>query len=172
MQEKVREEILEVMGDSETLTFEHLQDMKYLDNVINESFRNMSVVPFLERMCTKDYKIPDSEYVIKKGDKVQVWNGDMVLNPDNYIDPLNFNPDNWNSENKPDKFTHFMFGQGPRNCVGMRFALLGLKVALVHSLAKIRLTKCEKTVEKMEIDPKSVTGALKGGVWFRPEIIN
>ena len=68
-----------------------------------------------------------------------------------------------------------------------RFATLGLKVALVHTLSKMKLTRflipplnfillilfrCEKTVDKMEVDPSSIAGAFKGGVWFRPEIVD
>lgn len=171
VQDRVREEIIEVTGESETFTFEHLQNMKYLDNVMNESFRFTNANSFLERVCTRDYRIPDSDYVIRKGDNVQFWNGDFVKDPENFYDPENFNPDNWESENNPDKFTQYMFGQGPRNCVGMRFATLGLKIAVVHTLTKFKLNKCEKTVDKMEVDPASIQGSFKGGVWFRPEII-
>ena len=37
------------------------------------------------------------------------------------------------------------FGYGPRNCIGMRLATYGLKVAVVHILRYHRLTVCEKT---------------------------
>ena len=39
VQERLREEIEEVLGDSEKITAEHLRDMKYTENVINEALR-------------------------------------------------------------------------------------------------------------------------------------
>lgn len=39
VQERLREEIEEVLGDSERITADHLRDMKYTENVINEALR-------------------------------------------------------------------------------------------------------------------------------------
>ena len=37
------------------------------------------------------------------------------------------------------------FGHGPRNCIGMRLALLEMKAAMVSILQNYRIIKCEKT---------------------------
>ena len=59
------------------------------------------------------------------------------------------------------------FGQGPRACLAMRFAQLETKVALVSILRKFDLLTCSKTVEKIELDPKSPFGGNKGGLWIK-----
>ena len=50
-------------------------------------------------------------------------------------------------ENKKDRNPyHFIpFGNGPRNCIGMRLALQELKVAIIHVLRKVKVSKCKKT---------------------------
>jgi cytochrome P450 len=69
----------------------------------------------------------------------------------NFKNPAVFDPENFAPENAPNKFGMLMFGQGPRNCIGMRYALLAIKVALVHLLRKYRLVPCAKTTEKIEV---------------------
>ena len=71
-QNRVREEIEEVLGDSKKIKFEHLQDMKYMENFINESARCYGIANNLERMCTKEYNLPGTDFVVPVGMYVQV----------------------------------------------------------------------------------------------------
>lgn len=57
IQEKARQEILDVVGDSKTITAEHLKDLKYLENVINEALRFYGITSNLQRICTKDHNL-------------------------------------------------------------------------------------------------------------------
>ncbi|CAF0708583.1 unnamed protein product [Brachionus calyciflorus] len=75
-------------------------------------------------------------------------------NPEIYPDPDRFDPERFNDENKQkrENNTYLPFGNGPRNCLGMRFALLEMKLALALTLSKFRFETCDKTPEKIEID--------------------
>ena len=102
---------------------------------INESLRMDSIFPAHERLCTKDYKIPGTEIVVPKGNFVRVFVKDIIESGDNFVNPGKFDPENFNPENKPNKFGFQTFGQGPRNCIGMRsdMLLLSLLYLLSHS---------------------------------------
>jgi cytochrome P450 len=43
------------------------------------------------------------------------------------------------------QYTYMLFGIGPRNCVGMRFALMEAKTAVVHLIDKFKFVKSANT---------------------------
>ena len=154
IQEKLRQEILEVVGDEENLTFEHIQSMKYMDNVLYETLRKSH--PFahiLERECTQDYKIPGTDYVVRKGEVVNFsfLYERMKESKSSFINPEEFDPSNFDHSNNPDHFSFLGFGQGPRNCVGKRYAMITMKLALVPLLKNYRLVKTENSPEELKL---------------------
>jgi len=164
-QQRVFEEIEEVVGDEE-LTFSMLQDLKYMDKFISETFRANDVLTTHERLCTKDYKIPGTEFIIPKGRYVKIPVHEICVNHNNFYNPLEFDPENFDAKNAPNKFGSMFFGQGPRNCIGMRYALLTIKVSLVCLLQKHQLVRSAKTVDKLLLDPSNPQ-AFKDGVFIR-----
>ena len=168
VQEKVHAEIDDVIGETDTITFDMVQNLKYMDCFISECFRHQNFVTSLERCCVKDYRVPGTDITIPKGKFVKVVTTNMTFSDKNFKNPTEFDPDNFAPENKPNKFGLMIFGQGPRNCVGMRYALLTLKLALLYLLRKHRLVKGTKTNDKLEVDVTNFN-VFKGGVFMKME---
>eukprot|EP00092_Neocalanus_flemingeri_P034479 GFUD01037490.1.p1 GENE.GFUD01037490.1~~GFUD01037490.1.p1 ORF type:complete len:541 (-),score=159.18 GFUD01037490.1:552-2174(-) len=153
VQEKARDEIMEIIGPKEKVTFDHIQSLKYLDNVIYETLRHAH--PFaqiLERECTKDYIIPGTDYVVRKGEIVNFsfLYERMRKENESFYNSGEYDPDNFDASNNPDTFSFLGFGQGPRNCIGKRYAMISIKIALVSILRSFQVVKTENTKEKLE----------------------
>nr|AFI45033.1 cytochrome P450 CYP6DE3 [Dendroctonus ponderosae] len=143
IQEKVRNEINEVLERHDgKLCYDAVMEMEYLDKVIRESLRKYPTVPVIPRRCTKDYKIKNTNTVIDKGTRLYIPVIGVHLDPEYYPDPERFDPERFSPENKatrPD-IAWMPFGEGPRQCLGMRFGMLQSKVALASLLHKFRFT--------------------------------
>ena len=70
----------------------------------------------------------------------------LSLFPCHFI--CSFHPD---EKAKRHPLAHMPFGWGPRNCIGMRFALMEAKMALISMLRKFHFEKCPETEVKIKI---------------------
>ncbi|CAN4076033.1 unnamed protein product [Withania somnifera] len=80
-------------------------------------------------------------YTIPKGWKVLTWIRQINLDPNNYVNPKEFNPSRWDDdEAKP--FSVFLpFGAGPRLCPRAELARLEVSVFLHYFLLNYRLER-------------------------------
>ncbi|XP_064122320.1 cytochrome P450 6k1-like [Macrobrachium nipponense] len=131
-QQRLRQELQEIVRKEGTITYQGVMDAKYLDACIMETLRLYPPAPNLERVCSKDYKVPGTNITVRKGDIIEVPLWSIHRDEKYWPEPEVYNPDRFMPENKADiePCTHMPFGGGPRNCIAMRFALLEAKVAL------------------------------------------
>lgn len=171
-QDKLREEIEEYVSKhgSNNLDYNTIQDMPYLDMFIYESLRTYPIA-LIERLCIKDYKVPGTNGIIPKGTIVQIPGFSFMKDDRYWDDPETFNPQNFSPEKKAERnpYAFLIFGQGPRNCIGMRFALLMLKLCMVKILTNYKVVPSERTPKDLAIDPFDPSGSPKGGTWVKLE---
>ncbi|XP_050342338.1 probable cytochrome P450 313a1 [Nymphalis io] len=133
VQERVYKEIQEVIGDSDKpLQLKDLDELKYLKAVINETLRLYPPVPFILRYCKDDLKLPTS-LILPEGSNVIISIWGIHRNPEHWGEDANdFNPDHFMSGKIPNAF--MPFSNGPRNCIGLKYAMLSITTSLVALL--------------------------------------
>ncbi|CAH2087204.1 unnamed protein product [Euphydryas editha] len=149
VQEKMRDEIKEVYQKYGKMSYEMLQDLTYMDMVIQEILRLYPPFPTIQRMCTKDYHIPGTDVVLEK-DTIVVFPTLGLHRDEQYFpDADSFRPCRWSAgaEAAIKAGVYSPFGDGPRYCVGKRFALNQMKCCLVELLSHVRLTPVSKVDE-------------------------
>uniref|UniRef100_A0A8K9XWM3 unspecific monooxygenase n=1 Tax=Oncorhynchus mykiss TaxID=8022 RepID=A0A8K9XWM3_ONCMY len=149
---KLQEEIDTVFPNKAPIQYEALMQMDYLDCVLNESLRLYPIAPRLERVAKKTVEI--NGIVIPKDCVVLVPTWTLHRDPEIWSDPEEFKPERFSKENKEpiDPYTYMPFGAGPRNCIGMRFAMIMMKLAMVEILQSFTFSVCDETEIPLEID--------------------
>ncbi|CAJ1053982.1 cytochrome P450 3A27-like isoform X2 [Xyrichtys novacula] len=158
---RLQEEIDATFPDKGPVQCEALMQMEYLDCVINESLRLYPPAARLERVAKETVKV--NGITIPKDLVVMVPVYALHRDPEFWPEPEEFRPDRFSKENKPNikPYSYLPFGAGPRNCIGMRFALLMVKLALVEVLQDYSFLVCDETEIPLEMDPQGLTGPLK-----------
>ncbi|NXC51417.1 CP3AL protein, partial [Penelope pileata] len=145
VQQKVVDEIDTVLPNKAPLTYEAIMQLEYLDMAVSETLRLFPLGGRLERVCKKDVEI--NGVTIPKGTIVVIPPYTLHHSSEYWPNPEEFRPERFSKENKNsiDPYTYLPFGAGPRNCIGMRFALLTLKVAIVAMLQHFTFQVCKET---------------------------
>eukprot|EP00775_Hariotina_reticulata_P011447 gene11447-11593_t len=132
IEQKLVIEIVTVMDESSSPTYEQLTEMRYLNAVLKESLRFRPPVGLLGRWApegstlagydTSNKVILVSPYVQHMDS--QVWGPDVAQ----------YRPERWLEEGNPAQhispYSYMPFSRGPRDCIGSKFALLEAKTIL------------------------------------------
>ncbi len=138
--------------------------LPHTDRVVRETLRLYPPAYMLHRQTTaKDtvagYEVPAETRVV-----LPAW---AIHRSDRYYDdPGAFRPVRWSPEMREalPEYAYFPFGGGKRQCVGRRFALLELRLAIATILRSVRLEATPAT----ELTPTAaLTARPDGPVWVR-----
>uniref|UniRef100_T1GHM3 Cytochrome P450 n=1 Tax=Megaselia scalaris TaxID=36166 RepID=T1GHM3_MEGSC len=111
-----------------------------------QTLRKHSVLSFLIRKSVDDYIVPQTKSLIKKGTFIIIPVDAIHHDQDIYPDPEVFDPERFTPEaiNSRPSCSYLAFGEGPRNCIGLRFGKMEIRAGLVSLLRKFKFSISDK----------------------------
>jgi len=150
VQQKLHSEIVDKIYMFGGISHEMTANLPYTEQVLKESLRLYPLLPRIDRECSQDVRYGDVH--IKKGMKVTFPVYAIHRSEEFYDDPLSFNPDRWSPENidKIDVNTFLPFGLGPRGCLGVRFGMEQMKMAICTLVHQFEFFPTKETLAEMK----------------------
>ncbi len=128
--QQVRQEVREVVGPTAAPGYEHVRDLKYTLQVIQESMRLYPPAWLISRRSLG----PDQfgEYAVGENTYVFIAPYALHRDPAHWAFPNAFHPDHFLPERQRERhsFAYLPFGGGPRICIGNNFALMEMQLLL------------------------------------------
>jgi len=145
IQTKVQKEVDEAIEKHGKLSHEIIMNLSYIDMVICETLRMYPPALRLERTCINNYHLGNIS--IRKGMLIAAGVYGIHYDPEIYPEPNKFDPERFTPENKAQRhpMAYLPFGAGPRNCIGMRFAQMEVKIALAYFFKDFKVSPCAQT---------------------------
>uniref|UniRef100_A0A1B6M5I4 Cytochrome P450 n=1 Tax=Graphocephala atropunctata TaxID=36148 RepID=A0A1B6M5I4_9HEMI len=139
-------------------TYESLQDMPYLDQVVNETLRLYGSGQIIIRACTKQYNIPGTSVIVETGMRVIIPSYSLHHDPEYFPDPDEFRPERFSQEEVKGRhpFVFLPFGEGPRNCIGRNFGILQIKIGLATVVSNFKIELSPEQEVPIQIDTRCI----------------
>ncbi|EDW75600.1 uncharacterized protein Dwil_GK23731 [Drosophila willistoni] len=151
-QQKLRTEVLQNLNDKESLSFEQLCALPYLEQVVYESLRLSSLIPQYTKICTSPTHIQLNEFKrleVEEGMTIMIPNYQFHHDKHYFPDPETFRPERFENgvyDELVRKGIFLPFSDGPRICMGMRLALLTLKSALLYIVSDYQIVRSKEKI--------------------------
>jgi len=104
---------------------------------------------------------------LQPGDGLMLPMFSIHRDPKYYPNPEKFDPERFSDENKDliNPSTYIPFGQGPRNCIGSRFALMESKAIMFYMLSAFRIEMSPKTQNPIKFMKGTLNLKAEKGFW-------
>lgn len=141
---------------------------------ISESLRKYPPASNLARVTKHDYCVPGSKHVIERGCRVWIPVYGIHHDPEYYPDPDRFDPDRFTADKvaKRESVLWLPFGDGPRNCIGLRFGMMQTRVGLIALLNDFEFEPCDRTNIPLSFLNHAPILTPKGGMWLKAKKVS
>ena len=132
--------------------YDAAENIEYVTMVLYESMRMYPPAPRTSRECKQTCAVTD-ELIIEKGIDVSFPIFFIHRNPEHWPNPDKFDPERFNPNNEQSypTFAYLPFGEGPRQCIGKRLALLEAKMTLVAILKDLHFKRTTETEVPLDL---------------------
>ncbi|XP_065082619.1 probable cytochrome P450 28d1 [Ochlerotatus camptorhynchus] len=178
IQKRLREELLKASNEDGTIACDALSELPYLEQVFSESLRLWPPVTFMSKVCTDRIELEltaNRRVPIERGTCAIISNWSLHRDPTYYEDPLTFNPDRFAPEKGGiypyrEKGCYMPFGDGPRQCLGMRFGRMQVKRGIFEIIRNFEISVDSQTRNPLRIVSSPAISLGLSGVWlnFKP----
>lgn len=166
IQEQAYQHIVSVLKNhGGEVTYDAVKDMSYIYQIFAETLRMHPPLPLLMRVVTKNYTIPGTSLMLPKHSSVTIPIYSLHYDPEYFPEPDKFKPERFDKEENIRKGTYMPFGDGPRICIGKRFAEMEMQIALAKLLLKYKFTLNPKTISPLVYEASSILMKPVGGIW-------
>ncbi len=149
--QRVIDEVQTVFAESAELTSEGLNELTYLEQVINEAMRLYPPGWVFSRRALEDTNIGDfdvpggtdlffSPYILHRTE--EFWPQPDVFDPDR------FSPDRYDADQES---AFIPFSLGPRRCIGEYFAMLEMKINLALLVPRFEMRALTEEVPQLDL---------------------
>ncbi|XGW15384.1 hypothetical protein V3C99_001120 [Haemonchus contortus] len=139
--EDKQEILLEEIDATRPFTYDKILSMRFLHCCVFETLRLFPhASPLQNRLCMENCQV--GAYRFRKGTCIVIDQWALHHNPKIWGDDVEeFRPERFYSPTNEQLRAFMPFGLGPRQCVGMRFALMEIKLTLCMLFSKYRLRR-------------------------------
>ncbi|XP_062907834.1 cytochrome P450 20A1 isoform X1 [Mobula hypostoma] len=148
VQEKLYQEINQVLGKS-PLNFDKLQELRYCQQILNETVRTAKLTPVAARLQELEGSI--NQHLIPKETLVIYALGVVLQDDASWHLPYRYDPARFNDEAAKKQFTLLGFS-GSQECPELRFAYTVATIMLTTLVKKLNLHPVEGQVVEMKYD--------------------
>lgn len=163
IQDAARAEAQAVLGDR-SATSADLDNLPLIRMIIDEALRLYPPAGMISRTAQRPDRLCGTE--IKPGDTVMVPIYALHRSHLLWDAPDSFDPQRFARRKEIDRYAYLPFGDGPRICIGMAFALQEAVIILASLLARFRFTPVPG---KAPTPVMIITLRPEGGVWLEAQ---
>lgn len=170
VQERFRSEVASAMNADGSIDNDVILRNRYVEQVVLETVRLYPpLVSFTTRMCEEERCFNGLR--IPAGMSVLIPVHQIHYDPELWGDPQKFRPERFSADNGRtfNPMAYQAFGNGPRSCVGLRYAQQQLKLMFAKILAKYKIIPDDRYLEEdhLKLSTSFVFCKPQDGVWLK-----